>query len=168
MIRPPFELCRQQVPIILPTVLPSTVSPTHSLFPVSSSPRRSAPVAALKHNDGVDDYGIEVCFSFASPTNRAATGPLERFSNMVKKGYPELVNCREYVVHDGAVPEVTPAGPLPGVGVGVADPSTSRRTFLVSVSTADGGRHLFAWHLSRQSKEPLVGAWMADGVQQLS
>ena len=113
-------------------------------------------MAALQAN-GIDDDGIKVCFSFASPSNRAATGPFERFSNMVKKGYPELVNCKEYAVHDAAAPDA----PLPGI----ANPTA---TFLVSVSTVGGGRHMFTWHLSRQSEDPFVGVWMVDGVQQIN
>ena len=38
---------------------------------------------ALRHNDE-QDRGIEVAFRFASPANRASTGPLPRFIRMIE------------------------------------------------------------------------------------
>ena len=44
----------------------------------------SIQIEALRNNDTpYEDRGIEVTFNFASPTNKRATGPLERFKVMV-------------------------------------------------------------------------------------
>ncbi len=48
-------------------------------------------VKALQENDA-DDTGIATVFRFASPGNKANTGPLERFSGMIKKGFGEMLN----------------------------------------------------------------------------
>ena len=53
-------------------------------------------VAALRDNaETPDDAGIATVFAFASPGNRAATGPFERFRDMVKRGYPDMLGFSE-------------------------------------------------------------------------
>ncbi len=53
-------------------------------------------VAALQENDAsADDAGIATVFAFASPGNRAATGPLTRFEMMIKRGYADMLSFRE-------------------------------------------------------------------------
>src|SRR5437868_5608431 len=49
---------------------------------------------ALQHNDTPGaDCGIETAFNFASPANRAVTGPLPRFVEMVRNPmYQSLMN----------------------------------------------------------------------------
>ena len=42
--------------------------------------------------------GIRASFQFASPENRRATGPLERFAGMILFGYGCLVNCRAFAL----------------------------------------------------------------------
>ena len=53
-------------------------------------------VRALANNDDpYPDAGIETTFKFASPQNRANTGPLERFRLMIKAfPYGDMVNHR--------------------------------------------------------------------------
>ena len=40
---------------------------------------------ALRNND-LDGQGIELCYRFASPANKASTGPLPRFARMLESG----------------------------------------------------------------------------------
>ena len=50
---------------------------------------------ALRHNDE-QDRGIAVAFRFASPSNRANTGPLSRFITMIKEGpYALMLDFRD-------------------------------------------------------------------------
>ena len=49
-------------------------------------------VDALRTNDRAeDDAGIETVWRFASPGNRASTGPLPRFTRMIKRGFPDML-----------------------------------------------------------------------------
>ena len=51
---------------------------------------------ALRNNDSpARDAGIAIVFGFASPPNRAQTGPLERFVKMIRTNYADLLNHRE-------------------------------------------------------------------------
>lgn len=51
---------------------------------------------ALRNNDTpTPDAGIAIVFAFASPPNRAQTGPLSRFVPMLRKDYPDLLQHRQ-------------------------------------------------------------------------
>jgi len=53
-------------------------------------------IEALKTNDEADnDNGIATVFKFASPGNRSNTGPLPRFAQMIKRGFPDMLNHAE-------------------------------------------------------------------------
>ena len=46
-----------------------------------------------KNDDGFVDSGIEQTWNFAHPNNKKATGPLERFKNMIKSNnYQMMIN----------------------------------------------------------------------------
>ena len=104
-------------------------------------------VEALQRNDSPhDDAGIETAFEFASPGNRAATGPLPRFAAMVHgPAYRDMLDFEraEYgpvrVDGDQAVQEVTLVQP-------------------------DGRRATYVFGLSRQSGGRYDGCWMTDAV----
>ncbi len=50
-------------------------------------------VEALRTNSpSTGDEGIATVFNFASPANRNQTGPLPRFTNMLKTGYGDMLN----------------------------------------------------------------------------
>lgn len=50
-------------------------------------------IEALQSNDPTNqDNGIATVFEFASPGNRSNTGPLERFTRMIKLGFPDMLN----------------------------------------------------------------------------
>lgn len=103
-------------------------------------------VEALGHNDvPAPDAGIETAFRFASPSNRAATGPLERFARMIRGGYPDMIGF-----------ERAEYGP-----VSVRGDQAVQRVTLVQ---PDGRRATYAFVLSRQAGGPYDGCWMTDGV----
>lgn len=49
-------------------------------------------IESLRDNDqSEDDDGIATVFRFASPSNRAQTGPIERFTRMIKVGFDDML-----------------------------------------------------------------------------
>ncbi len=104
-------------------------------------------IRALANNDfPFADAGIATTFGFASPANRRNTGPLNRFTRMVKS-FP-------YGVMVGHV-----ASKFSEV-VYVGDNAYQ----LVHLTTRDGGEVVFAFRLSRQRDGVYAGMWMTDAV----
>ena len=65
---------------------------------------------ALRHNDE-QDRGIAVAFRFASPANRANTGPLSRFTAMIKEGpYALMLDFRD-ATYDPGGDDIRPGSP---------------------------------------------------------
>ena len=99
---------------------------------------------ALRHNDE-QDRGIAVAFRFASPANRANTGPLSRFTAMIKEGpYALMLDFRD-ATYD---PVETISG------------RARQRVTL----TGTRERMTYWFYLSRQSEAPCEGCWMTDAV----
>ena len=99
---------------------------------------------ALRHNDE-QDRGIAVAFLFASPTNRANTGPLPRFIGMIKEGpYVLMLDFREAIY-----------GPMETI----SDRARQRVTL-----TGVRASITYWFYLSRQSEPPYVDCWMTDAV----
>jgi hypothetical protein len=92
-----------------------------------------------------DDFGIRYAFALASDANRAATGPIERFTRMVKAGYRPLLDYKTV--------EVEPMGGC-----------SSRKSFLVHVVGQDDEKTTYAWSMSRRASD---GAWATDAVLEL-
>ena len=103
-------------------------------------------MAALKANDATDN-GIRVTFTFASPDNQQATGPIERFIPLVKnEAYAPLLNHRSCDVRE----------------VGVKD---DQAVEMVTVVDAAGHAVRYVFQLSKQHDAgPLKDCWMTDGV----
>lgn len=99
---------------------------------------------ALRRND-LQNRGIAVAFRFASPANRANTGPLERFVSMIRNGpYALMLRFR-----------AASYGPVESRGFRARQ----------RVTLADAGRSVTYWfYLSRQSEEPYIDCWMTDAV----
>lgn len=104
-------------------------------------------LAALKHNDTPHpDAGIATAFGFASPSNRAATGPLDRFTLLVHSPtYRAMLGFR--AAQRGTVI--------------IADDQAQESVLLMD---ADGKTAVFVFALSRQSGGLYDGCWMTDGV----
>jgi len=101
-------------------------------------------IKALQRND-VEDNGIKTVFRFASPGNRANTGPLERFTGMIKRGFPDMLN------HLGS-----------RFGDIVVDGNTAMQT--VWLTTANGSEVGYVFQLGKQSGGEYDGLWMTDAV----
>ena len=99
---------------------------------------------ALRHNDE-QDRGIAIAYRFASPANRANTGPLSRFIAMIKRGpYAHMLNF-----HDATY------GPVETV---------SNRARQRVILTGPRESMTYWFYLSRQSEAPYLNCWMTDAV----
>jgi hypothetical protein len=111
----------------------------------------SIQLEALKHNDSPSpDAGIATTFLFASPANRVATGPLDRFADLVKtSAYRAMIDHQR-----------VERGPMRVEG----DDARQR----VVVYTASGARVAYMFLLSRQRGGAYDGCWMTDGVMRIN
>jgi hypothetical protein len=137
----------------LPATQPTAPSQKESAPKLAPSPDyRPADVIriqiqALQHNDDpAPDSGVARVFQFASPQNQSKTGPLPKFTAMVKSDtYGVLINHKhaEY-------------GPLR------ADDQTAQQ--LVRITAANGSQAMFLFILSKQTDGTYKNCWMTDGV----
>lgn len=103
-------------------------------------------VEALKRNDDpTPGAGIATAFRFASPGNRAATGPLPRFDRMVRAGYADLLGFARAEYGDLTV-------------------TGDRAVAAVTLVQRDGRRVTYGFALSRQTAGDCLGCWMTDAV----
>jgi hypothetical protein len=102
---------------------------------------------AMKHNDRpARDVGIAKVFKFASPGNREQTGPLEKFTAMVKNPvYGPMLNCKS-------------------VRYGPVEIDNGQAHQLVKVTDAGGQEAWYIFILSKQTDAPYKDCWMTDGV----
>ncbi len=102
-------------------------------------------VEALRNNSLLDE-GIELTYRFASPDNKRVTGPLVRFTAMLRSApYDRLLNHRSVRY-----------GPL-----AVSDDQAYQR---VIITDAAGEEIAYRWMLSRQSEGQFKDCWMTDAV----
>ena len=104
-------------------------------------------VEALGRNDSPHkDAGIEITFRFASPTNKMATGPLDRFIQLVSNpGYRPMLNHQE-----------APYGEIQ-----VKDNEAMQPVIL----TTKNGEHIgYVFFLSKQAGGSYDACWMTDIV----
>ncbi|MCB9077573.1 MAG: DUF4864 domain-containing protein [Anaerolineaceae bacterium] len=102
-------------------------------------------VEALQNNDS-DDTGIEIAFRFASPANRQATGPLHRFTYLVKNPtYRPMLNHK--------LAEYSP--------IEISGDTARQR---VTITGSDGSANVYLFDLSRQDTPACSGCWLTDGV----
>jgi hypothetical protein len=104
-------------------------------------------VEALANNDTPrPDAGIETAFRFASPANKRATGPLERFRTLFDTpSYGPMID------HEAAR---------------YSAPQVNGRTAQVGaiLTTKDGERVGYLFRLSKQAEAPYEACWMTDAV----
>jgi len=100
---------------------------------------------AMQQNDD-SDFGIEVTFRFASPSNKIQTGPLKRFIRLVRNpSYRPLLNhiyatfLELNIEEDFAVQDVI-------------------------ITTSNGERIGYRFRLSIQKGPLYPGCWMTDSV----
>jgi hypothetical protein len=104
-------------------------------------------MAALANNDDpYADAGIEIAYRFASPANKTATGPLDRFIQLLK------TPIYEPMLHHLDVEYLA------------ADVMGSYAEQRVVVTTVDGRRVGYLFSLSRQGEGGYKDCWMTDSV----
>ena len=104
-------------------------------------------IEALSNNDDpYEDAGIATTFAFASPANKVNTGPLSKFTQMVKNpAYGVMIN---HVEHEFSKVVMT-----------------GRQAYqMVRIRGASGTEVVFAFRLSRQLEGEYTGMWMTDAV----
>jgi len=101
-------------------------------------------VDSLQQN-AADDAGIATVFRFASPGNKAGTGPLSRFTRMIKGGFSDMLN------HVGGRYE-----PIEIEG--------DLAVQAVWLETQTGAEYGYAFQLSKQRGGIHDGMWMTDAV----
>lgn len=102
-------------------------------------------LSALRANQE-NDEGIAVAFRFASPQNRAHTGPITRFASLLKSAdYLPLLNHIE-------------------ASLGSTRGHHGSRFIPVVVTDAFGNSSAFVWVLSRQAHGECDNCWMTDQV----
>lgn len=106
-----------------------------------------AQLAALADNDTPDvDAGIELTWSLAHPSNRAATGPLERFAEMLHSPtYGALINHTRHTVRE-------------------TERLSDAVAFEVQVVAADGALWRYQWVLEKVEGGELAGCWLSTAV----
>ena len=104
-------------------------------------------IEALAHNDKpYADAGIATTFAFASPANKVNTGPLPKFSQMIRT--PTYGILIDHLEHEFS--EVVLMG--------------DKAYQMVRVLGNSGVEVIFAFRLSRQLGGELDGMWMTDAV----
>jgi len=98
--------------------------------------------------------GICKCFEYASPSNKANTGPAERFGHMIRAGYSAMLCWETYSIDE--------------VYLGGVSRRDTQAVFEVCFVLPSGSRHGFHWHLSKQTCIEHLGCWMTDAVMPCS
>ena len=101
---------------------------------------------ALQSNDE-SDFGIRQTWEFAHPRNKMATGPLPRFTSMIKTpAYSILLNNLKFESR-----EIFNDGKTAGIAV--------------RIEAKDNKAYTYMWTLEKITEEgPLKGIWMTSGV----
>ena len=106
-------------------------------------------LSALASETG-DLAGVRQCFAYASPLNRQATGPIDRFAAMI-----------------AAPPYDVMLGPMQ-VLIGQPSVEGDRARVLVSLIDQNQQLLLFEFLLTRQTETPYERCWMTDAVFQIA
>jgi hypothetical protein len=135
------------------------VFPTRPSFPASKSPSTSIspPISNRIGN-------IEGCFRFASPANRAATGPVDRFTRLLlSPTYRPLVRCRAAEILRAE--QVAPHHVLVIVGCTSGGEELEEGQ---GPSTAE--KVVYSWVVGLQGKDAgaEAGCWLTEGVNRVS
>lgn len=125
-------------------VNPDSLQPSPDLSPAEVV---RIQVEALGHNDvPYENAGIEIAFRFASPANKIATGPLDRFIQLVGNPiYRPMLDHREAQYGEIEVKENQALQP-------------------VILTAKNGERVGYLFVLSKQEGGPYDACWMTDSV----
>ncbi len=107
-------------------------------------------LAAMAENDEpTPDAGIAQAFQFASPQNKASTGPFWHFAAIVKHpNYAPLINHRSRELGEPLV-------------------EGDSATIPIVVVSSTGEVAGFMWRLSKQPAGDFANSWMTDAVERI-
>ena len=105
--------------------------------------------ALMKNDSPYKDYGIIQTWEFAHPNNQRATGPLERFKNMIKTdSYSMLINHKDHEIAE-------------------VYKSKEVATFEVLVLDKEKKYYKFKWQVEKYKLDgPLKDCWLTTAVSQ--
>ncbi len=104
-------------------------------------------IEALANNDDpFADAGIATTFAFASPANKGNTGPLSKFTQMVRS--PSYAIMIDHLEHEFS--DVVRSG--------------DKAYQMVRILGASGAEVIFAFRLGLQRDGEFAGMWMTDAV----
>lgn len=121
---------------------------THAAAPAAPNPALDPAQVVQLQLDAMregTDAGLATVFGFASPGNRQQTGPVERFRQMIRAAYPEMLRHRNS--------KLAPT---------VVDGDHAIQG--VELVAEDGQEFRYVFILSRQRETPFEGCWMTDSV----
>lgn len=106
---------------------------------------------ALANNDyPYKNHGIEITYNFASPENKIITGPLSRFSEMIRLGiYSTMLNSKDIKYENYEV-------------------EGGNAQLDVILQTRDNRTQGFQFRLKRQIDNEFHDCWMTDSVMLIS
>ncbi len=100
---------------------------------------------ALRDND-IQDTGIEIAFNFAAPENKAFTGPLENFKQMVKNTqYEPLLNFKKCETNRMHI-------------------EGNEAQQIAIITDKNGRKAAYLFSLAKQQKGLFQGCWMVESV----
>lgn len=103
-------------------------------------------IDALKSNDPTNnDDGIATVFEFASPGNKSVTGPLQRFTDMIKGGFGDMLNHVKSEFGE----------------IDIKDKTALQAVWLTS---ADGSETGYVFQLGKQTTGEYENMWMTESV----
>lgn len=101
--------------------------------------------ALAQNGQSDDDAGIATVYRFAAPANKANTGPLPRFTRMIKQGFADMLD------HENS--RFDPIEIMDGKAVQA-----------VWVTTPSGQEVGYAFQMGLQKSGELEGMWMTESV----
>ncbi len=108
----------------------------------------SIQLKALSESENNPDTnsGVARIWAFAHPANRAATGPLPRFTLMLKSpSYKDLIGHRAHHLRQISMTE-------------------DKAHFAIKITSSDGDLLGYSWHLAKVKSGTYQGMWMTTGV----
>lgn len=97
-------------------------------------------------NDPNTNSGIARVWAFAHPSNKIVTGPIQRFTKMLKSpAYRALIGHRSHFLRR----------------VKLTD---DKAHFAIKVTSSDGTLFGYSWHLGKVGRGDNQGMWMTTGV----
>ena len=93
--------------------------------------------------------GISTVFCFASPSNKSSTGPIDRFTAMITKGYSEMLNHAYHYVE----------------AMKIEDNTAMQAVWLV---TTNGREHGYLFTVGKQSGGEFDNMWMTEAVMPIT